>query len=184
MLKTVLLIAATALAIGCVGEEQSSLVEVADNTELRELYKKDQAERSGETIDWSVLNVADSLRRIRVMEIKEEGGIKTANDYHHAAMVFQHGSDTTAIGYAYRFAKEAVRIDADHEGAKWLMAAAWDRQKMYAGEPQWYGTQYVTDGPDTPWRLYDIDTTKVTDEDRAKLGVPSLAEARSMASSF
>ena len=118
------------------------------------------------------------------MEIKEEGGINTANDYHHAAMIFQHGSDTTAIGIAYRFAKEAVRIDAGHKGAKWLMAASWDRHKMYSGEPQWYGTQYVTDGPGTPWRLYDIDTTKVTDEERETLGVPSLEEAREMASTF
>ena len=184
LLKTVLLIAVATLALGCGGEGQSTVVEHTDNLELRELYENDQAERSVAPIDWAVLNVADSLRRVRVMEIREEGGIKTANDYHHAAMVFQHGSDTTAIGIAYRFAREAVRIDADHTGAKWLMAAAWDRHKMYAGEPQWYGTQYVTDGPDTPWRLYDIDTTKVTDEDRAKFGVPSLAEARARASTF
>jgi len=184
MMKTLLFLFLASLAIGCVSKEQPAVVENIDNPELRELYEKDQSERKVETIDWSVLNVADSLRRVRVMEIRTEGGIKTANDYHHAAMIFQHGSDTTAIGFAYRFAKEAVRIDSEHKGAKWLMAASWDRHKMYSGEPQWYGTQFVTDGPGTPWRLYDIDTTKVTDEERATLGVPSLAEAREMASSF
>ena len=72
MMKTFSFLLAVLLAIGCASKEQPAIVEINDNPELRELYEGDQAGRQVETIDWTVLNVADSLRRIRVMEIKEE----------------------------------------------------------------------------------------------------------------
>ena len=60
------------------------------------------------------------------------------------------------------------------------MAAAWDRYQMRLGKPQWYGTQFVRDDMDmdSPWRLYEVDTTAVTDADRRRLNVPPLADAR------
>ncbi len=166
---------------GCTSSpEPETAVVVEDNPLLATLYEQDQADRSGgfDGIDWSVVNVRDSLRRAQVDSLLALGEVRTASDYHHAAMVFQHGSDTTAARKAYELANKAVEQDSTHEKAPWLMAAAWDRYKMRLGEPQWYGTQFVKDNPDSPWRLYDVDTTAVTDADRARLGVPPLDSAR------
>ena len=170
----------------CASSEQQGDVESAqaDNSALRELYEQDQADRSDDSIDWRQVSRRDSLRRVRVRELLDANQVATSEDYRHAAMVFQHGSDTTAAWLAFDLAERAVELDSSNADAKWLMAAAWDRYQMRRGEPQWYGTQFVKDPPDSPWRLYDIDTTKVSDEDRRRLGVRSLAEARAHVASM
>ena len=148
-----------------------------DNPELTELHDADQADRSGEElIDWTVVSPRDSLRRVRVNEILAAGEAVTSMDFYHAAMVFQHGNDTTAALRAYDLARTAVDLDPDNGDAKWLMAAAWDRYLMRKGVPQWYGTQYW--GEPGAWHLYDIDTTAVTDSERVALGIRTLAELR------
>jgi len=151
---------------------------IADNPELKELYEADQADRSaGPDIDWPAVSERDSLRRVRVRALLAEEAVQTSEDYRHAAMVFQHGNDTTAARMAFELAEQAVALDSTNASAKWLMAAAWDRYQMRQGIPQWYGTQFVRQA-DEPWRLYDIDTTKVTDAERQRLGVRTLAESR------
>lgn len=145
------------------------------------MYETDQADRTpaeGEEIEWQRVLIADSTRRARVREMLDSNLVRTADDYYHAAMVFQHGNDTTAARMAYELASTAVELDSTHENARWMTAAAWDRYLMRKGEPQWYGTQFVRNPLTDPWRLYDIDTTRVTDEDRVRLGVPPLAESR------
>lgn len=155
---------------------------VADNPALLELYDQDQADRSaGDAIDWTIVTQRDSLRRERVLALLDSAKVVTSEDYRHAAMVFQHGADTTAARIAHSLARTAVELDSANVAARWLTAAAWDRYQMRLGLPQWYGTQFVKDNPDDPWRLYDIDTTAVTDEERAQAGVPTLAEARARA---
>jgi len=166
---------------GCSAEQESadSAAPLADNAELEELYEQDQSDRSaGPDIDWDAVTVRDSLRRVRVHEMLAANDVQTSEDFRHAAMIFQHGSDTTAARTAHELALTAVELDSTNTSAKWLVAAAWDRYLMRKGEPQWYGTQFRSDGPGTPWRLYDIDTTAVTDEERQELNVPTLAEAR------
>lgn len=169
-------------AIGCTADraatEQTNSV-AADNQELADLFDQDQADRSrGNEIDWAVVTGRDSLRRERVSALIEAGMVVTSEDYRHAAMVFQHGSDTTAARLAHSLASTAAELDSTNTAAKWLTAAAWDRYRMRLGLPQWYGTQFVKDQPEDPWRLYDIDTTAVTDETRRRMGVRTLAEAR------
>lgn len=162
------------------GQEETERVEpvVADNYELRNLYEQDQADRSGGgDINWGMVYEHDSQRRERVLELLDSGKVITSEDYRHASMVFQHGADTTAARLAHSMAQAAVRLDSTNAGAKWLVAAAWDRYQMRLGKPQWYGTQYVRNDQGL-WQLYDIDTTAVSDENRAQLGVPSLAESR------
>jgi hypothetical protein len=151
---------------------------VADNRELLRLYEQDQEDRSGGgDINWGVVDQRDSQRRERVLELLDANKVITSEDYRRAAMVFQHGADETAARLAHSLAQTAVELDSTNARAKWLMAASWDRYQMRLGKPQWYGTQYVKDGDDL-WRLYDIDTTAVSDEMRRQLGVPSLAESR------
>lgn len=170
---------------GCGGDQGVPVTDdplPADNAELAALYEEDQGDRSaGPDIDWEVVTPRDSLRRVRVQEMLAADEVRTSEDYRHAAMIFQHGSDTIAARLAHELALKAVELDSTNTSAKRLVAAAWDRYLMRKGEPQWYGTQYVNDGPGTPWRLYDIDTTAVTDDERRQLNVPTLAEARARA---
>jgi hypothetical protein len=49
---------------------------------------------------------------------------------------------------------------------------------MTRGKPQWYGTQYTMNPETKRFELYQVDETAVTDDDRARLSVPSLAQAK------
>jgi tetratricopeptide (TPR) repeat protein len=49
---------------------------------------------------------------------------------------------------------------------------------MRRGKPQIYGTQYVKDLGEDKWKRYKIDSTKVSDEERKKYGVETLAEQK------
>jgi hypothetical protein len=175
---TTIAIGLTALTLGGCSSDDARRVSTppSDNPELTELHDADQGDRSTHSIDWAIVSPRDSLRRVRVAEILDSGGATTSMDFYHAAMVFQHGDDTTAARLAHALAEKAAELDPDNGDAKWLTAAAWDRYLMRKGEPQWYGTQYV--GGPGAWRLYDIDTTVVTDSERVRLGVGTLEQSR------
>jgi len=145
------------------------------NAELLRIYEEDQADRQGE-IDWSRVAPRDEARHGRVLELLAAGDVKAADDYFHAAMVLQHGSEPDDYRRAHELALKAVELDPDQRTAKWLAAAARDRYLQSVGEPQIYGTQFrLVDGT---WTLDPIDEDAVTDEERARWGVPPLAEAR------
>jgi len=148
---------------------------IADNEELKEIYKTDQADRQSPNINWSVVSERDKQRRERVKELLDSNLVITSNDYANAAMVYQHGGDTIASGMAVKLMRKAVELDTSR--SKWLLAAAIDRDLMRRGQPQIYGTQYRRMG-DEPWELYELDTTKVTDKERKEFGVETLAEQR------
>lgn len=147
-----------------------------DNLELLQMYENDQSERKVSNPDWIELNRRDAERRQRVTELIASEKVKTAKDYYHAAMIFQHGTDTIDSGKAVAFMKKAVRLDPSMN--KWLLAAAIDRDLMRKGEPQIYGTQYVKNGMDQPFELYELDSTKITDAERREYNVRTLAEQR------
>lgn len=147
-----------------------------DNKELKQIYTEDQADRTVPKIDWSVIGPRDDARQKRVDEMIDAKLVKTAKDHYRAAMVFQHGGDTIASGKAVAMMKKAVAMDEDIN--KWLLAAAIDRDLMRKEKPQIYGTQYTKPDKDGPWELYNMDETKVTDEERAEYGVPNMAEIK------
>lgn len=158
----------------------SPVARAADNPALATMYQEDQRDRrEGQEEARCLLNaVCDKERQVAALEIVRAGHLRTANDYFHAAMIFQHSilADDNALAYA--LASVAARIDPEHRGAKWLAAAAWDRTLMRKSKPQWYGTQFTKPNASAEWELYPVDETVVTDEERKKLGVPTLAEAR------
>ena len=105
----------------------------------------------------------------------EAGSLRTGKDFYRAAMVLQHASRPEDYLLAHEFCLAALaKGDQD---ARWLAAATEDRYLMNVGRPQRFGTQYRSDGPDRPVRLYEIGPG-VTDALRREMGVPSLAEAR------
>ncbi len=150
------------------------------NAELIQIYDDDQADRSvpWEKIDWTKVTPRDQARRKRVDEIVAAGGAKVADDYYHAAMVYQHGDTPDEIQRAHDLAVKAVELDPDHDAAKWLAAASEDRKLMYEGKPQKWGTQYKR--INGTWVVWQVDPT-ITDAQREAWNVQPLADAQAHA---
>ena len=177
MRNTILLIF-ICLVISCENpsQNQAETLELVDNLEIKEIYQADQADRQTENIDWFEVSKRDSLRKARVYELLDSGKVRTSKDYYNAAMVFQHGGDTVASGMAVKMMKKAIQLDSTTN--KWLLAAAIDRDLMRKGQPQIYGTQYTKSSLDEPWQIYNLDSTKITDEERREYGVETLTEQK------
>jgi hypothetical protein len=120
----------------------------------------------------------DRVRRCRVDEFVSAGELATADDYFHAAMIFQHGGSLAYVWRARDLALRAAELGYEGEAwwcsARWLAAASYDRWLMWQGKPQKYGSQYVVEnGEKLLWEV-DPDTT---DDERTECNVPCLAEA-------
>jgi len=180
-MKKILLIILIFGFISCKTNNENSQTElkevIEDNAELIEIYKNDQADRqAGENIDWSVVSKRDSLRELRVYQLLDSNKVRTSKDYHNAAMVFQHGGDSTAYGMAVKMMRKSIELDSTAD--KWLLAATIDRYLLSKDEPQIYGTQYHKYGKDEPWQIAKMDTTKISDAERIEYGVETLAEQK------
>ena len=149
---------------------------IKDNAELAELHKQDQADRSGDfkDIDWAVVGPRDEARQRRVRELLDADAVHTANDYYHAAMVYQHANGAEGVQLAHELAMIAAVLG--NKDAPWLTAASYDRFLVRLGRPQRFGTQYSAKTGE-PFRLDPIEPG-VTDGMRAALGCPSLQEAK------
>ena len=145
------------------------------NDELRALCAADQAERAEHprygTAEYAALRKRDHARRERVQALLAAGEVESAEDYYHAALIYQHGDQVEEAAQAYLLAAKGAALG--YRPARWLAAAAYDRWQMYQGLPQKYGTQFVPDG--NRYRLWDVDPA-TTDAERAAWDVPSLAE--------
>jgi hypothetical protein len=148
------------------------------NRELAQLELDDQGDRSADNVDWSVLGKRDFQRRTRVRQIISAGGAHTARDFYAAALVMQHGDGADDYKMAHDLAMQAVALDPKNKGWRWLAAAAEDRYLQCIGKPQIWGTQFRRNGSTSAWTLDPIDENAVTDEERAKWNVPSLAESK------
>lgn len=166
-----LLVSGAALLAGC----SSSPAVVADDVRLTALFEQDQSDRrTVDDVDWTIVEQRDAERRREVAQMLERGAVRTAADHYHAAMIFQHGSDSTAYRIAHDLANEAERLGSDE--ARWLTAATLDRYLLSTNEPQRYGTQFtVRDGV---WYLLPMDTTAVDDAERQRAGTRTLDEIR------
>ncbi|HSR67559.1 MAG TPA: hypothetical protein VLU25_06425 [Acidobacteriota bacterium] len=159
-----------------VAHQQRSGLE--DNAELRRMYEADQSARqSVDDIDWTQLMAEDERRRQRVMEMAEEGLIKTAADHYHAAMILQHGNGSEDYKMAHELASEAVRMDPAHKSARWLSCAAEDRWLHSLGKAQIWGTQFRREDMDSPWTMEPFDRDAKTDQERIACGVRTLEES-------
>lgn len=149
---------------------------VVDNAELAGLYTQDQADRNGDHIDWTVIAPRDHVRQARARALLSAGSIRSAADYHHAAMIFQHGDGADDIRLANALATLAMELSPDTKGYRWLTAATWDRLLMYKRQPQWYGTQFS--GDSKGMYLFPVAEDAVTDEERKQMTGHTLAESR------
>lgn len=160
--------------------QTSTQADVKDNEELIRMHREDQSDRTppaGKTIDWAVVGPRDKARLARVKELYAQDRLGTGNDYYHAAMILQHGNIPEDYLLAHEFCVVAITKGKNDKATRWLAAASEDRFLMNIGRPQRFGTQYRSDGPDAPMRLYKVDEG-ITDELRRALNVPALAEAK------
>ena len=97
----------------------------------------------------------------------------TGADNYYAAMILQHGEKPEDYLLAHELC--IVAISKREAKAKWLAAATEDRFLMMIGHPQRFATQFRADKG--VYRLYETDS-RVTDELRHALDVPSFAEAK------
>ena len=139
------------------------------NKELYQIYREDQEDRHTQPFPLDLIQ-RDRTRRQRVRHLLQAGMIQEPEDYFHASMVFQHGETVDDYWQAHILAKEAAKTSLS--GARWLVAATYDRWLMCQGKPQKYGTQYRLD-KDGNRKLWMVDPT-TTDAERATWGVPPL----------
>lgn len=174
---------ATAILILYAGMQLASAQIVESNQELADLHIQDQVDRKRgvDAIDWSVVSKRDQARRQSVLAILRAGRARSSNDFYSAALVFQHGETPDEAKLAHSLAVVSANLNPDNGEARWLVAATWDRYMMRLNRPQWYGTQFSKDPATGLWVLYTVDETAVTDEQRERHGVPTLAQSKTRA---
>jgi len=149
----------------------------ADNAELAQMAKEDQASRLGQEVKRS-----DGERRTRVIELIAEGSVASPKDKFNAALVLQHTELTLCNGnlaslgpenylLAHHLAKAALA--GGIEDARILVAQTIDRYMTFTVGYQRYGTNRLIDQETGEEYLVPVDR-ETSDEERATYGVPPL----------
>ena len=146
----------------------------ADNLEMATMFDADQGDRDGlGKMGVNAVATRDAKRRTRTKSLLDAGKLRSANDFYHAAMIFQHGLTATDYLLAHTLATiAAVRGSRD---AVWLSAASLDRYLQTIGQKQIFGTQFQT-FKGSPLTQEPYDRTLISDSLRNALGVPSLVD--------
>ncbi len=101
----------------------------------------------GDRMTLRFLNTSrDDQRLARTRQLLEAGHVSSPEDQLNAAIVFQHGNDSSDFRTAFELASRACSTGVDtrlwpKELADWLRRAAYDRWMLSTGRPQEYGTQ-------------------------------------------
>ena len=148
-------------------------VAVTDNSEMTAIFAADQAARDHPTtIDWKVLWPADEARRAQTQALLQAGKLSSADDFYHAAYVFQHGDEAEDCLKAHALA--VVATARGKREATWIAAATLDRYLQRIGQPQIYGTQFLHP-PGQKWTQEPYQRDLLSDAVRQASGVPPLA---------
>ena len=116
---------------------------ISPGDQLAYMYNTDQRDRV--TLRW--LNTSrDAARIARVLELRQRASDWEPEQMLDAAMVLQHGNDSSHYRIAHELAANAnekgVNTQRWSKGtAEWLMKATYDRWMLSIGKPQVYGTQ-------------------------------------------
>jgi tetratricopeptide (TPR) repeat protein len=147
-----------------------------DNAELRRLHDDDQAARHGGTSSEEIKR-GDAARRARALELYRAGALRTAADFYHAAVLFQHDLTIESSLLAHELSVAAVILGEPR--AKAWVAMTEDRLLKLLGRKQRFGTQFSSRSDRNEGRV-ELDELEegVTDTLRAVYGVPSLDSAR------
>lgn len=141
------------------------------NAEMTAIFDADQSDRQS-PIDWSVVGPRDAARAARTKILLDSGALESADDYYHAAFLFQHGSESNDYLLAHTLAMIAVA--RGRPDASWIAAATLDRYLQRIGQKQIFGTQFRP-GTDLPVTQDPYDRSLLSDAIRRAVGVPPLA---------
>ena len=145
------------------------------NVELYRLFQSDQADRSSEG-DWENIEERDRQRREMVAKMIRGRQAPCRRRLRPRRIHLPARRRLHLLPHAHELAMKAVEIEPAHMQARWIAAASKDRYLQSIGQPQIYGTQLLR--RDGRWTLEPYDTTAVTDEERARWGVPPLERQR------
>ena len=137
--------------------------------------KQDIADHGDETKLDPKLAQRNAERAATVRKMVESGEVTKGIDRFHAAVLLVETDDLDSLKLSEQLAMQAA--DQDVPLARRVAAEAIDKQLVKQHLPQRYGTQYEWVAPLRVWRLYSVDPI-TTDADRAKMGVPPMAEIR------
>jgi len=152
--------------------------------EVHRLYTQDQADRGvgpAKSLPWEQIDPRDRSRRIRVHELLESNQLKTAEDFHDAAFIYQHGHDPEDYLLAHVLAMVAVQ--KGDTKSLWISAATLDRYLQTIGQPQVFGTQY-NNHDDSPYTQAPYNRELVPDQLRALFCVPDTEQQRKNVAAF
>ena len=170
---------AIGLAILATAQQASTPV-----NEVHQLYTQDQADRGvgpAKSLPWEHIDPRDRSRRIRVHELLESNQLKTAEDFHDAAFIYQHGHDPEDYLLAHVLAMVAVQ--KGDTKSFWISAATLDRYLQTVGQPQVFGTQY-NNHDDSPYTQAPYNRDLVPDQLRALFCVPDTEQQRKNVAAF
>lgn len=164
----------TGAAGGPSSDEPAARQELAaDNEELAAMFAADQAARTdGMTSGGIAGAMQDAERRARTRAMLDANEITTAQDFFHAAFIFQHGGEADDFLLAHVLAVTAV--NKGHSQASWIAAATLDRYLQRIGRPQVYGTQFQLRPAAGDVTQGDYDQALLPDALRRAAGVPTL----------
>ncbi|MEW6737762.1 MAG: hypothetical protein AB1489_41160 [Acidobacteriota bacterium] len=119
--------------------------QVAASKQLEKLFNEDQSDnRPYNTPEQRKESDERARQRInQVSEIVSKGLLQSADDYYHAAMVFQHGNKPNDYLTAHVLA--TVAGFKGHTWGNWLSAASLDAFLLSMGRSQIMGTIYGKD---------------------------------------
>jgi len=160
------------LCVGLLGIRlyaQETSIGAESSSEVHRLYLADQDAREelekhpgvASAEEATKLQQGDKQRRERMRQIIDAEGLQTAEDYHDAAFIFQHGDAPEDFLLAHILATAAV-IKGDQEG-RWIAAATLDRYLQFIKREQVFGTQYFKMGTQ-PFTQDPIDPKLLTDD--------------------
>lgn len=152
---------------------------VASNQEITKICADDQAVREG---DWSKMTSkqieamakGDVKRKAQTIRLLKEGKIVTAEDFDHASLVLQHGSNWNDYSLAHELSICSLLLG--RREAAWLAAATYDRMLVSAGYPQRFGTQYSSDAG-MAFKIDPYDLAATSDVIRKAMHCPTIQEA-------
>jgi hypothetical protein len=153
---------------------------------LKELANEDQAVRCDDPCPESAKKITrtDSDRRKIVLEIIAKAELKGPEDKFDAALILQHTGGTFCDGRLVSYSADNYLLahflfqsayDGGIKNALYLIAASMDRYLSMTEGTQKYGTNREYNQKTQKEELVPIDR-KTTDAERAKYGIPPLAD--------
>jgi len=173
----------SSVVAACASAPQQPVARVAiaaDNSVLAELARADQADRNNNDPH---TGEHDEVRLQRVLGMLGRDSVRTAEDKFNAALILQHTGArfvndelVSASPDNYLLAHHLFRaaFEAGLKKAQYLVAASLDRYGHFTAGVQKYGTQRIINQATGAEEWVPIDRA-VSDEERARYGVPALA---------